>query len=60
MQKTVVIRYRRRGISDTWRELTLTLEPGETTLHRVNRFEDENYGTVEVQPAEPSVRLIHS
>jgi hypothetical protein len=56
--KALVVRYRRRGTSDSWRELTLTLEPGETIVDRINRFEDENFGTVEVLPTEPSVLLM--
>jgi hypothetical protein len=58
--RTVVVRYRRRGTADSWREVKLSVEPGETVVDRINRFEDENYGAVEVLPAGPSVRLIHS
>ncbi len=60
MIKTVVVRYRGRRTSDSWRELKLTVELGETVIDRISRFEDENFGTVEVLPAGPSVRLIHS
>jgi hypothetical protein len=59
LMKTVVIRYRGRGTSGTWREINLTLEPNETRVDRINRFEDENFGMVEVVPVEPSVRLVH-
>ncbi len=58
--KTVVVRYRRRGSSDPWCEITLSLEASETSVERASRFEDENFGALEILPFEPSLRLVHS
>jgi hypothetical protein len=57
--KAVMVRYRLRGSSDPWREIRLDLDGNETAADRVSRFEDENYGTIEIAPKEPLVRLVH-
>jgi hypothetical protein len=57
--KAVVIRYRARGSSDPWREIKLNLDADETIADGISRFEDENYGTIEIAPTEPSIRLVH-
>ncbi len=56
---SVLIRYRARGTSEPWREIKLSLSAGETVADRISRFEDENYGTIEIAPTEPVVRLVH-
>ncbi len=56
---SVVVRYRARGTSDPWREIRLSLNAGETAADRISRFEDENYGTIEIACTAPSVRLVH-
>ena len=56
---SVVVRYRARGSSETWREIRLSLNADETVADRISRFEDENFGTIEVVPAEPVVQLVH-
>ena len=55
---SVVVRYRARGTSDPWREIRLSLNAGETAADRISRFEDENFGTIEIA-SPPSVRLVH-
>lgn len=57
--KAVVVRYRARGSSDPWREISLSLDADETVADRISRFEDENYGTIEIAPTEASIRLVH-
>ena len=54
--RTVMIRYRVRGSSDPWREIKLTLNADETIADRISRFEDENFGSVEIAPSDPVVR----
>jgi hypothetical protein len=56
---SVVVRYRARGTSDLWREIRLSLNAGESAADRISRFEDENYGTIEIAFTEASVRLVH-
>jgi hypothetical protein len=56
---SVVVRYRARGSSETWREIRLSLNADETVADRISRFEDENYGTIEIAPTEPAIRLLH-
>ena len=58
MMKTVVVRYRVRGETKAWREIELSLDANESFADRITRFEDENFGTVEVAPNEPVVRLV--
>jgi hypothetical protein len=56
---SVVVRYRARGTSGPWREIRLSVNAGETAADRISRFEDENYGTIEITSIEASVRLVH-
>jgi hypothetical protein len=56
---SVVVRYRSRGSSDPWREIKLSLNAGETAAERISRFEDENYGAIELASTDAPVRLVH-
>jgi hypothetical protein len=56
--KSIAVRYRARGTSDPWRDIRLYLEVGETAADRISRFEDENYGTIEIAPTEALLRLV--
>ena len=57
--KALLVRYRVRASSAPWREIRLNLDVDEKAADRVSRFEDENYGTIEVAPSEPLIRLVH-
>jgi hypothetical protein len=56
---SVVVRYRARGTSDPCREIRLSLNADETAADRISRFEDENYGTIELAWTKAPVRLVH-
>jgi hypothetical protein len=58
IMKTVVVRYRVRGETESWREIKLSVDANESIADRISRFEDENFGTVEVAPNDPVVRLV--
>jgi hypothetical protein len=58
IMKTVVVRYRVRGEAESWREIKLSVDTNESIADRIGRFEDENFGTVEVAPNEPLFRLV--
>ena len=57
--KSIVVRYRPRGSSEAWRQIKLSVSADETIADRISRFEDENFGTIEVVPAEPVFQLVH-